>query len=98
VHRVFLDANVLFSAAYDQRRHISRLWQMRNIELVTSPYAAAEAFRNKDIPILLAAIAAEATHLVTGDRHFEPLFGRTLAGVKIVTPADYLRQAEYEGQ
>jgi hypothetical protein len=45
----------------------------------------------KDLPILLAAIAAEATHLLTGDRaHFGPYFGRRIAGVLIQRPGDYL--------
>ena len=46
----------------------------------------------KDVPILLAAIAANATHLLTGDlRHFGPYFGRRVAGVLILTLGDYLR-------
>jgi len=47
----------------------------------------------KDMPILKAAIACEATHLVTGDiKHFGLLFGKTIFGVKIVTPKDYLME------
>lgn len=45
-----------------------------------------------DRPILLAAIAARATHLLTGDvKHFGRLFGRRVEGVVILTPGDYLR-------
>ena len=45
----------------------------------------------KDRPILLAAIAASATHLITGDvTHFGPLLGQTVEGVLIVRPARYL--------
>lgn len=45
----------------------------------------------KDIPILRAAVAAGATHLITGDRrHFGHLFGKKVAGVLVVRPADYL--------
>lgn len=41
----------------------------------------------KDIPILGGAIASNATHLLTGDkRDFEPLWGKTIHGVKIVSP------------
>ena len=37
------------------------------------------------MPILLAAVSTEATHLLTGDaRHFGALFGRRIGGVKIV--------------
>jgi uncharacterized protein len=46
----------------------------------------------KYAPILLAAMEAQATHLVTGDvRHFGPYFGKTLQGVLVVTPAEYLK-------
>jgi len=49
-------------------------------------------FPEKDAPILLAAMEAQATHLVTGDvRHFGPYFGRTVQGVLVVTPAEYLK-------
>jgi predicted nucleic acid-binding protein len=43
---VFLDANVLFSAAYKSGTGICRLWKMRQIKLVTSAYATSEARRN----------------------------------------------------
>jgi predicted nucleic acid-binding protein len=128
---VFLDANVLFSAAYRRTAGLRRLWQMPAIRLVTSAYAVAEAERNlstreqredlaallrdvevfpaiiaglplamrvhqlpeKDRPILLAAIAAKATHLLTGDvRHFGAYFGQRIGGVLILPPAEFLRQ------
>jgi predicted nucleic acid-binding protein len=45
----------------------------------------------KDSPILLAAISAKATHLLTGDlKHFGHLFGMSVEGVLILTPAQYL--------
>src|SRR5450432_4125853 len=44
--RVFLDANILFSAAWRERSGISRLWEMQGVQLVTSPYALMEAERN----------------------------------------------------
>ena len=48
---------------------------------------------DKDHPILKAAIAAEATHLVTGDvKDFGPYFGRRIGGVLVVTPADFIRR------
>jgi predicted nucleic acid-binding protein len=125
--RAFLDANVLFSAAYREKSRLMRLWNRPGAELVTSAYAAEEARRNlaspdqrarlesllsqmrivaesdapmpasvklpeKDHPILKAAIAAEATHLITGDvRDFGRYFGRRIAGVLVVTPADFIR-------
>src|SRR2546428_3086263 len=96
--RVFLDANVLFSAAYRADSGLVELWQLTASQLLTSAYALSEAERNlaredqrrrlaalvrsceivptpslvrlppqvilpdNDEPILLAAIAAEATH------------------------------------
>ncbi len=131
--RVFLDANVLFSAAYRERTPLRRLWRLRLVELVTSRYAVAEAERHldatqrarlakllarvrlvadapthplpvqvllraKDRPILGAAIAAKATHLVTGDRRdFGAFFGRSVGGVLILPPRDYLERRNRRG-
>jgi predicted nucleic acid-binding protein len=127
VHRLFLDANVLFSAAFRQDAPLRRLWNRRGVELLTSAYAIAEAerhlegdqrgrlsellkgvrvvavvpaqelpagvlLRSKDVPILAAAIAARATHLVTGDRRdFGAHYGKRLGGVLILPPRDYLQ-------
>jgi predicted nucleic acid-binding protein len=127
LRRAFLDANVLFSAAYREKSGLVRLWNSSRAEIVTSAYAVDEARRNlasaeqlarleallerrrivpesgaaipaavqmaaKDLPILKAAVAAEATHLVTGDvKDFGRYFGRKIAGVLVVTPADFLR-------
>ncbi len=126
---VFLDANILFSAAYRSDAGLKRLWKLPGARLITSAYAAEEARRNlgypeqredlaglldsvevvttalpaehllystvklpeKDQPILLAAIGAGATHLLTGDfRHFGPFYGERIQGVLILPPADYL--------
>ena len=127
--RLFLDANILFSAAYREDAGVTVLWSLENVRLCTSPYAIEEAERNlakrdqkkrlerliqdlqlvqtatapdaiplevklpdKDWPILGGAIAAEATHLITGDlKHFGPYFGQTIQGVLILPPADYIR-------
>jgi predicted nucleic acid-binding protein len=102
VDRVFLDANILFSAAMRPKAGLLRLWALEDVTLITSDYAIEEARRNlelpaqkarltrllrkieivafrhftlprgvtlpaKDRPILLAAIDAGATHLLTGD-------------------------------
>ncbi|MDZ4170102.1 MAG: PIN domain-containing protein [Coriobacteriia bacterium] len=46
----------------------------------------------KDRPVLLAAIAARADYLITGDlAHFGPLFGRSFDGVTVMLPGEYLR-------
>ena len=46
--RVFLDANVLFSAAYRSGAGITQLWALDDVELLTSAYAVEEARRNLD--------------------------------------------------
>jgi predicted nucleic acid-binding protein len=127
---IFLDANVLFSAAYRPGASLRRLWELTDARLITSMYAVEEARRNLDMPqqraelatllqtlaivpeqqqivhpafanivlpendrpILLAAIAAHATYLLTGDaRHFGAYYEQDVAGVVILPPAAYLR-------
>lgn len=124
--RAFLDANVLFSAAWRADSGLVRLREVPETRLITSHYAVEEARRNlpeesrprlgewlelvetvgdvvtgvmsegmglpsKDRPILLSALAANATHLLTGDRaHFGPWFDRTVQGLWIGSPATFL--------
>ena len=128
---VFLDANILFSAAYRPGSGLRRLWGLKGVALVTSAYSVEEARHNlplpaqrdellrllnrltivpapppgtplpesdalpeKDRPILLAAVAARATHLLTGDvTHFGRYFGKRVHGVLILSPAEFLAQA-----
>lgn len=128
MHRLFLDANVLFSAAYKPGSRLLLLWDLQDVVLCSSRYALEEARVNlddaalharldrlarkltlfeatgvehqnvanlpaKDMPILMAAIQARATHLLTGDvRHFGPYFGRQVEGVLILLPGEYLRK------
>lgn len=124
--RLFLDANVLFSAAYRPGSPLARLWRLKRVTLLSSPYAIEEARRNladdahrstllrlvtaieqihaiatgdllvalplKDQPILRAAMAGHASHLITGDfKHFGKFFGTQLMGILVVPPADYLK-------
>ena len=52
--------------------------------------------REKDRPVLAAALGARATHLVTGDRRdFGPFLGQTVSGVLVLTPTEFfaLRRA-----
>ena len=126
--RVFLDANVLYSAAYLEESGLARLWTLDEVDLLTSAYALEEARRNlamdrpeavtrlerlckaittvnapqglklpvnvqledKDQPILLAAIHGRADYLLTGDvRHFAHLYGKRIATVLVLRPAQY---------
>ncbi len=127
--RLFLDANILFSAAYRSDAGVQRLRTAPNSELVTSDYAIEEATRNladadqrerldgllesveivpsrvldpdlrgnvqlrdKDWPILSGAVAAGATHLITGDtRDFGSYFGTEVLGILILPPSKYLQ-------
>jgi hypothetical protein len=46
MHRLFLDANVLFSAAYLPDTALLRLWNLKGTILGTSRYALEEARAN----------------------------------------------------
>ena len=99
--RLFLDANILFSAGYRPDPGILALWKIPDVVLVTSNYALEEAWRNlrgeielpeQDWAILGSASASGATHLITGDlRDFGAYFGERILGVLILRPAEYLR-------
>lgn len=56
--------------------------------------AAAHGLPYKDRPILAAASRGKATALVTGDRRdFGHLYGRTIEGMAMMTPADAVADA-----
>ena len=126
--RLFLDANVLFSAVYRSDRRLLKFWKLGEVILCSSRYALEEARINlnngvqqtrlvrlagkvqlfdagkhelpegvslpgKDVPILLAATEARATHLLTGDlRHFGSYFGKRVEGILVLPPGEYLRR------
>lgn len=48
--RLFIDANVLFSAAYRSGAGVARLWEIDDVELLSSHYAIEEARRNLPEP------------------------------------------------
>lgn len=63
---MFLDANVLFSAAWGDGGRMRRLWELPGVELMTSEYAVEEARRNlldpervKTLDDLLLALTVE---------------------------------------
>ena len=61
--RLFLDANVLFSAAYRADAGVARLWNDDRWALVTSEYAIEEARRNLDQTEQLARLEELLTGL-----------------------------------
>jgi hypothetical protein len=77
----------------DQRARLEDLLtQTRIVGESDAPSPSGVRLPNKDIPILKAAIAAGATHLVTGDvKDFGRYLDQRIAGILIVTPADFLR-------
>ncbi len=78
----------------DQRRRLTQL--SASLHLFEASQRATPqgiSLPEKDLPILLAAIEARSTHLLTGDiRHFAPYFGKKIEGIAIVLPGDYLRR------
>jgi len=79
--------------AEDQRGRLAALSEVLELfEPGKSPIPRGIILPSKDVPIMLAAIAASATHLLTGDvRHFGPYFGKRIQGIEIVLPGNYLR-------
>ncbi len=61
--RLFLDANVLFSAAYRKQAAVGRLWELKDVRLPTSAYAIEEARRNLDRPSQIARLEARVANL-----------------------------------
>lgn len=127
---LFLDANILFSAAYRENSGLLQFWKLKGARLVSSVYAIEEARRNletlkqkerleklidsvetfpfyvddalpenialkeKDRPILLAAISVQADYLITGDkRDFGQFYGKAIKGVTVIPPSDYLKKS-----
>jgi len=67
--RLFLDANVLFSAAWRGNSGLLRLWKLPGAELVSSAYAIDEARRNitdTGARARLEALLAETTIVAEG--------------------------------
>jgi hypothetical protein len=76
------------------RTRLYRLVQDLDIVDESSPFSTLPIgiqLPPKDQPILVAAIQAKCTHLLTGDRkHFGQYFQQTIGGVRVLTVRDYL--------
>jgi hypothetical protein len=77
----------------DQRTRLNKLTVL--LDLVDTSHGTLPrgiTLPEKDVPILLAAIEARCTYLLTGDvRHFGPYLGKKIGGIQIALPAQYLR-------
>ncbi|MBM3268627.1 MAG: DNA-binding protein [Candidatus Sericytochromatia bacterium] len=94
-------------AAEEARRNLDHAQQRADLENLLSkvsvvfttppdrPIPEGDPLPDKDRPIMLAAIEAGSTHLITGDfRHFGRLFGTTVEGASVLPPSEYLRLRE----
>lgn len=88
-------------AVAEAKRNLSNLEQLKRLETFMSRVGIVPEIDpdtpcpielpEKDRPVLLAAIAAQAKYLITGDTiHFGKYFGKVVNGVRICRPRDYL--------
>ncbi|MBA4370616.1 MAG: DNA-binding protein [Coriobacteriaceae bacterium] len=88
----------------EARRNVAELAATARLELLIARLAALPSepadfeivddpgLPAKDRPVLLAAIASGADHLLSGDlAHFGPCMGRVIGGVRVTLPGQYLR-------
>jgi hypothetical protein len=80
-------------AGENQRTRLTELsGSLQLFEAGQRPLPPGILLPEKDAPILLAAIEARATHLLTGDvRHFRAYFGKKIEGIAIMRLGEYLR-------
>jgi predicted nucleic acid-binding protein len=67
VDRLFLDANILFSAAYRPGAGVSQLWRVERVRLLTSSFAVEEARRNLLEPEQRARLAELLNKVEVGE-------------------------------
>ena len=84
----------MVNSLLEQQAHLIRLEKLvSQLEIVPEADTTLSCpiiLPAKDQPVILAAIQARATHLITGDlHHFEPYRGRVIEGVRICNPRDY---------
>lgn len=72
--RLFLDANVLFSAAYRPASRLLELWKVKHVSLLSSRYALAEAEINLEKAEQRERLSelAKGLHFVEASRRFLP--------------------------
>jgi predicted nucleic acid-binding protein len=80
VDRVFLDANVLLSAAWRSEAALQRLWRLEGAQLLSSGYAVEEARRNLETP----AQRGRLTRLLRRVRLVEPEHFTLPRGVRLL--------------
>ena len=98
--RVFLDANVLMSAALKPDSRIASLWTLPEVRLLASPHVLAEARRNVPVPDVaarledlieaLAVLPAEPADFPIEDDPGLPPKDRPVLLAAIVSGADVL--------
>jgi uncharacterized protein len=78
VDRLFLDANILFSASYREDAGVAVLWSLENVGLFSSSYAIEEAKRNlvESAQRKRLERLTEALHLVQASSAPEAVGGR----------------------
>lgn len=112
--RVFLDANVLFSAAYSPDTGLRRLWKRPDTRLISSIYAAEEARRNLNAPgqrdaleglldnvELTPAASRESAHLLSielPDKDRPILSAAVSAGATHLLTGDFRHFGPYYGE
>ena len=82
-----------FGSEEIQRARLKKLSMRLDLfDAATQKLPQGISLPDKDAPIMLAAIEARATHLLTGDlRHFGAYFGKRISGILIMPLGEYLR-------
>jgi len=87
------EARVNFSNEGQRARLVRLTEKVQFFDAAQRELPRGVALPEKDVPILLAAIEARATHLLTGDvRHFGSYFGKRIEGILVLPPGAYLRR------
>jgi len=78
----------------EQKSRLNRLlWKVELFDEASREIIGGIRLPEKDVPILLGAIGAKATHLISSDlRRFGMYFGKRIKGILIVSPSGYLKR------